>query len=157
MTRKLPQGMYFEEFETGTQIRTPARTITETDVVTFAGLSGDFTELHTNAQMMRENPLFGARVAHGLLVLSIASGLAIRTGMLEGTVLAFREIEDWKFSLPAFFGDTIYVLMTVIDTKAMRRLGGGRVRVKVEIFNQKDELMQSGVWAFLVASRPVDV
>ena len=96
------RGLWFEEFEVGQRIITPGRTITESDIVSFAGLSGDYNQIHTNAEFSSKTP-FGKRVAHGLLVLSIASGLAMRTGVLEGTVLAFREINNWKFSLPSFY------------------------------------------------------
>ena len=105
------RGMWFEEFEVGQRIITPGRTITESDIVSFAGLSGDYNQIHTDAEFSSKTP-FGKRVAHGLLVLSIASGLAMRTGVLEGTVLAFREINNWKFSLPVFIGDTIYTELT---------------------------------------------
>src|SRR4030065_587855 len=102
-----PRGMWYEEFEVGQRIITPGRTITESDIVSFAGLSGDYTQIHTDAEFSSKTP-FGKRVAHGLLGLSIASGLAARTGVLEGTVLAFREINDWKFSRPILVGDTIH-------------------------------------------------
>jgi 3-hydroxybutyryl-CoA dehydratase len=120
-----PRGLYFEEFETGMRITTPGRTITESDIVSFAGLSGDYTSIHTDAVYSATTP-FGQRVAHGLLVLSIASGLGARTGVLEGTVMAFREINEWKFVKPVLIGDTVHVVMIVAETKAMPRIGGGR-------------------------------
>jgi acyl dehydratase len=92
-------------------------------------------------------------VAHGLLLVSIASGLIMRLGILEETALAFREIESWKFSLPVYLGDTIRVRATVTNTKAMRRLGGGLVSVKVEILNQDDKVVQRGTWGVLVKGR----
>ncbi|MFN2196995.1 MAG: MaoC/PaaZ C-terminal domain-containing protein, partial [Anaerolineales bacterium] len=101
-----PRGKYFEEFEVGQRIVTAGRTVTEADVVTFAGLSGDFNQMHVDAEYSAKS-MFGQRVAHGLLGLSIASGLAVQTGVLEGTILAFREITEWKFSRPIFLGDTI--------------------------------------------------
>jgi len=154
MTKPLPTctGLYFEEFDAGQTLTTPARTITETDVVAFAALSGDWNAIHTDAEFAREG-MFGQRVAHGLLVLSIASGLATRAGFLEGTALAFREIGEWKFSLPVFFGDTVRVRCTVLETRPMRRLGGGMVTLKVEILNQRDEVTQRGTWGVLVKSR----
>ena len=84
-------GLYYEEFQIGQQITTVGRTIAESDIMTFAGLSGDYNQLHTDAEYSRQSN-FGQRVAHGLLGLSITSGLAMRTGILEGTVIAFREI-----------------------------------------------------------------
>src|SRR4030043_2092813 len=97
------RGMWFEEFEVGQQIITPGRTITESDIVSFAGLSGDYNQIHTDLEYAGATP-FGQRVAHGLLGLAVASGLANRTGILEGTVIAFREINNWKFTRSAFMG-----------------------------------------------------
>lgn len=151
-TRSLTRGMYFEDFEAGQSFVTAGRTVTEGDIVCFAGLSGDYTSLHTDAEYSKTGP-FGQRVAHGLLVLSIASGLAVRTGVLEGTVLAFREIEEWKFSRPVFIGDTIHVVMKVIEAREMRRLGGGAVTIELDVRNQADETVMKGTWKVLVAAR----
>jgi len=147
------KGMYFEEFEIGQKIVTTGRTITESDIVTFAGLSGDYNQIHTDAEFSR-NTIFGQRVAHGLLGLSIASGLAMRTGMLEGTVLAFREIAEWKFSRPVMIADTIHVVLTVVETKAVPRLGGGNITITLEVKNQRNETAMKGTWLVLVASQP---
>jgi 3-hydroxybutyryl-CoA dehydratase len=143
------KGLYFEEYEVGQSIISQGRTVTEADVVAFAALSGDWNPMHTDAEFASEHP-FGQRVAHGLLVLSIASGLAVRLGFLEETALAFRELGDWKFSLPVYFGDTVRVRATVIETKPMRRLGGGLVTLKVQILNQDDKVVQRGTWGVLV-------
>lgn len=146
------KGLYFEEYEVGQSITSQGRTVTEADVVAFAALSGDWNPMHTDAEFASEHP-FGQRVAHGLLVLSIASGLAVRLGFLEETVLAFREIGEWKFSLPVYFGDTVRVRATVIETKPMRRLGGGLVTLKVQILNQDGKVVQRGTWGVLVRSQ----
>ena len=150
-----PRGMYFEDFEIGQQIVTAGRTITEADIMAFAGLSGDFNQLHTDAEFARQTP-FGQRIAHGLLVTSIASGLAAQTGILEGTTIAFREISEWKFSKPVFIGDTVHVVLEVVDLKPARRLGGGVVSIKVDVRNQRDESVMRGVWAVIMASRPAN-
>jgi 3-hydroxybutyryl-CoA dehydratase len=136
----------------GQSISSPGRTVTEADVVAFAALSGDWNPMHTDAEFAAKHP-FGQRVAHGLLGLSIASGLAVRLGFLEETVLAFREIGEWKFSLPIYLGDTIRVRATVTATKPMRRLGGGLVSLKTEILNQDDQIVQRGTWGVLIRSR----
>ncbi|RME43967.1 MAG: dehydratase [Chloroflexi bacterium] len=145
------RGMYFEEFEVGYRVQSPGRTITETDVVTFAGLSGDYNELHTN-EVYARGEQFGARVAHGLLGLSIASGLALRLGFLEGTVLAFLSLE-WKFRRPIYIGDTIHVTAEVASTRPMRRAGGGIVDFDVAVINQDGETVQKGQWRVLIRSR----
>jgi acyl dehydratase len=146
-------GMYFEEFEPGQRIITTPRTITESDVVNFAGFSGDYNQIHTDAEFARSTP-YGQRIAHGLLGLSIASGLAMRTGILEGTVLAFREINEWKFSKPVFIGDTIHVEINVLETKAMPRLGGGTIVISLDVKNQRGEMVMKGSWTALVTSKP---
>ncbi|MFN2227925.1 MAG: MaoC/PaaZ C-terminal domain-containing protein [Anaerolineae bacterium] len=145
-------GMYFEEFEVGQSVTSAGRTITEADIVGFAALSGDWNTIHTDAEYAASQP-FGQRVAHGLLALSIATGLAVRLGFMEETVLAFRELGSWKFSLPIFIGDTIRVRATVAEKRPMRRLGGGLVTFKVEILNQRDEVTQRGTWRVLVKSQ----
>ena len=146
-------GMYFEDFEVGQQVRSPGRTITEADLVTFAGLSGDFNGIHTDAEYAGGTN-FGQRVAHGLLGLSVASGLLVRTGVLEGTVIAFREIKEWKFSQPIFIGDTIHVLLEVVEKKALPRLGGGSLLLALNVMNQSDETVMRGQWSVLVLTRP---
>ena len=146
------RGMWFEEFEIGQQIITPGRTITESDIVSFAGLSGDYNQIHTDAEFSSNTP-FGKRVAHGLLVLSIASGLAMRTGVLEGTVIAFREINNWKFSLPIYIGDTIHVELKIVETKPFPRLGGGLITIELSVKNQQNDVTMKGTWTALVASK----
>lgn len=148
-----PRGMYFEEFQIGQQIITAGRSITEADIVGFAGLSGDFNQIHTDAEYSAKSPA-GQRVAHGLLVTSIASGLAVQTGVMEGTVLFFREINEWKFIKPVVIGDTIHAVLEVKETREMRRLGGGVVLIEVTVKNQRDENVIKGVWTVLMAARP---
>ena len=146
------RGLYFEEFALGDSMTSPARTITETDIVAFAALSGDWTAIHTDAESAAKG-VFGQRVAHGLLALSIASGLAVRLGFIEGTAIAFRELE-WKFSLPIVIGDTIHLRAEVAEKKAVPRLGGGIVTLAVEVLNQRSEVTQRGTWKMLVKFRP---
>ncbi len=146
-------GKYFEEFQVGEKITTVGRTVSESDIFTFAGLSGDFNQLHTDAEFARSTP-FGQRIAHGLLGLSITSGLALRTGILEGTVIAFREINEWKFVKPVFIGDTIHAELNVTETKPYPRLNGGSVTIVFDVKNQKEETVMKGTWVVLVASKP---
>jgi len=146
-------GLYFEEFTVGQKITTVGRTIAESDIMTFAGLSGDYNQIHTDAEFAKTTP-FGQRVAHGLLGLSVASGLAMRTGVLEGTVIAFREINNWKFTSPIFIGDTIHVEMEVTETKALPRIGGGSVVIALDVKKQTSETVMKGTWTALVLSKP---
>lgn len=148
-----PHGRYFEEFTAGERIVTRARTVTESDVVAFAALTGDWNSIHSDAVSSTTSP-FGQRVAHGALGLSIALGLAARTGMMEGTVLAFREIEEWKFRLPVFLGDTIRAELTVDELRPMPKLGGGAVVIGADVKNQRDESVMRGRWTVLFQSKP---
>ena len=99
-----PIGLYFEEIEIGAVMETRGRTITEADLVQFAGLTGDYNPMHTDAEYMKSS-VFGQRIAHGMLTLSYAVGQAYQLGFMERTVIAFRGLE-MKFSLPVFIGDT---------------------------------------------------
>jgi 3-hydroxybutyryl-CoA dehydratase len=146
------QGLYFEEFEIDQSVTSAGRTVAEADVMAFAGLSGDWNAIHVDAEYAKQGP-FGQRVAHGLLGLSIASGLAVQLGFMRETVLAFREIGEWKFSLPIYLGDTLHLRATVAETKPMARLGGGMVTFKVELLNQEDKVVQRGTWTVLVKSQ----
>jgi acyl dehydratase len=150
-----PRGMYFEEFFPGQKIMTPGRTITEADIVNFAGLSGDFTQIHTNAEFSKNTP-FGQRIAHGLLGVSIVSGLAAQTGVMEGTVIAFREIKNWKFIKNILIGDTIHAELEVRSTKELRRVGAGAVDIEINVKNQDDEVLMRGTWTVLMLLRPVE-
>ncbi len=151
----LRRGLYFEEFQPGQKIVTAGRTVTEADVVAFAGLSGDYNQMHVDAEYSKNTP-FGQRVAHGLLGLSIASGLAVQTGILEGTVIAFREINSWKFSAPVYLGDTIHVEMEILETKPAPRLGGGAVVIRLNVKKQDGKTAMRGTWTVLVASAPAE-
>ncbi len=147
----IPRGMYFEDFTIGQELSTAARTITETDIINFAGLSGDFNFIHTNAEAAKETP-YGQRIAHGMLIASIATGLAIQQGFIDGTTLAFREL-TWKFSQPVFIGDTVQVVVKVIATKAVPKLGGGLVTFEAHVINQRDEAVQKGEWKMLMKGK----
>ncbi|OGO81085.1 MAG: dehydratase [Chloroflexi bacterium RIFOXYD12_FULL_57_15] len=146
-------GLYFEEFSVGQKITSVARTVAESDILTFAGLTGDYNQIHTDAEFAKGTQ-FGGRVAHGLLGLSLAVGLLMRTGVLEGTVLAFREIVEWKFIKPVFIGDTLHVEMETKELKPMPRIGGGQALVALDVKNQKNETLMRGTLAVLVASKP---
>ena len=147
-----PRGRYFEEFAVGDTITTPARTITEADVVNFAALSGDWNQLHTDAEYASGTP-FGARIAHGLLGLTVASGLVARLGFIEGTAEAFLKLE-WKFRKPIYMGDTIHLRGEVTRTRAVRSMRGGIVVFDMRLLNQQGEAVQEGQWTVAIKGRP---
>ena len=149
-------GLYFEEFTVGRKIITGKRTISENDISSFAGLTGDNNRIHTDAEFSKAGP-FGQRIAHGLLGLSMASGLAWQTGILDGTVIAFREVNEWKFIKPIYIDDIVYAELNVIQTKALPRIGGGSVVIAVELKTQNAEVCMKGNWTILVMSIPKKV
>ncbi len=144
------RGRYFEEFELGDTMVTQEHVVTEEEIMAFARLTGDDNPLHTDHEYTKTH-MFGQPVAHGLLVLSIASGLSWQLGFMQETVLAFRSLE-WKFSRPVFIGDRIRVKVEVYQRKAMPRLGGGAVIFDVKVLNQDDDVVQRGKWNVLVKS-----
>ncbi|MBI3742046.1 MAG: MaoC family dehydratase N-terminal domain-containing protein [Chloroflexi bacterium] len=144
--------MHFEDFQPGTEVVTQGRTITEADIVNFAGVTGDFNAIHVDAEFSKTTP-FGERIAHGLLGLSVGTGLIMQSGMLDGTVIAFTGLE-WKFKNPIKIGDTIRMIVGVKQTKAMKALGGGIVVVNARVLNQRDQVTQEGELTLLIKSRP---
>ncbi|MFN2114455.1 MAG: MaoC/PaaZ C-terminal domain-containing protein [Anaerolineae bacterium] len=144
-------GKHFEEFAPGYEAVSPRRTVTEADVGLFAGLSGDYNPLHTDA-VFAADTMFGERIAHGMLGLSIATGLASRLGFIEGTALAFLGL-DWKFRKPILFGDTVHLVARVAETRPAPAMGGGIVKFDVRVVNQRDDVVQKGTWSILVKSR----
>jgi acyl dehydratase len=144
------RGLYFDDFPLNEEYESPGRTITEADIVMFAGLSGDYNQLHTDAEFARATP-FGARIAHGALVLSVATGLASRLGVIEGTALAFTGL-TWKFQKPVFAGDTVRLRLKATKKRALGN-EAGMVIAEVTIVNQRDEIVQSGEWSVLIARK----
>ena len=150
MVQNAGNSKYFEDFEVGQEVTTSGRTVTETDVVMFAGVSGDHNPLHVDAEYARATP-FGERIAHGVLGLAIATGLAERTGLMAATVEAFLGL-DWKFRAPIKIGDTIHATLQVTQVRAMGD-AGGVVVFNVAIHNQRGETVQRGQWTVLVKRR----
>lgn len=144
-------GMLWEEFEAGQVYESGSRAITEADIVAFASLSGDWNPLHLDEEFAKQTP-FKRRIAHGLLGLTIASGLGDREGILEGTIVAFLGME-WKFKRPIFIGDVIRQRRIVTEKRETSERDRGLLQWKVEILNQNDEVVQEGVRTLLVRRR----
>jgi len=134
------QKSRLEGFRVGDKAVSPGRTVTETDVVMFAGISGDWTELHTNSEYMK-NSVFGQRIAHGMLTLSIASGLLLRVRQRQPVeVLAFLGMDNVRFTAPVFIGDTIKVESEVLEARPSKsKPETGILRFKNTVKNQRDE------------------
>jgi len=134
-------GKYFEDFEIGEEAMTAGRTITETDIVNFAGITGDWNEIHTNKELAERGP-FKQRIAHGALIFSIATGLSVRLGQTADTVIAFYGLDRLRFVKPTLIGDTIRVRQKV-EGKAEKDERGGIVTMLNEVINQRDEVVVS--------------
>ena len=135
----------FEGVEEGDTDVTQGRTITEADVTNFAGVSGDFNHLHTDAERMNES-MFGERIAHGMLVVSAATGLLwqARSPEEREAVVAFYGIDDLRFRQPTYVGDTIRVETEVLETRRKDEgPGNGTVRTEVEVKSQRDQTVVS--------------
>lgn len=128
---------------------TPGRTITETDVVWFAGLSGDYNPLHTNSVEAGLRPL-GQRVAHGALVFSIVGGLRARLNLFDESLIAALGVRDWRFVAPVFIGDTIHCESEIGELRMSSKGNSGVVVHKVRVMNQHKDLVHEGIVLSLV-------
>lgn len=146
-------GLYFEEFTVGQSLDTAKRTISGDDIMQFAELTGDDNRIHTDPEFSKTTQ-FGKQIAHGMLGLSFTLGLVWKTGILDGTVIAFREVQEWKFVKPVFIGDSIYSELEVKETKSLPRIGGGSVTIAVQVKNQNDEVCHRGTLVVLMMSKP---
>jgi acyl dehydratase len=145
-----PPRRWFEEIEVGEEYESPGRTVTEADIVIFAGLSGDYNILHTDAEHMKSS-IFGERIAHGLLGLAIQSGLFTRTGIPYAT-LGVGTLR-WKFKGPIKIGDTIRLRAKVSAKKESDKPDRGVVTVDRQVLNQRDEVVQEGETDLVVERR----
>jgi 3-hydroxybutyryl-CoA dehydratase len=132
-------SLYFEDFAIESATTSRTRTITETDVVNFAGLSGDFVELHMSETFAAQGP-FGRRIAHGMLVFSIAVGLGVQMNLIQDTLIAFYGVDRLRFTRPVFIGDTIHVVKKVA-AKELKEPGRGVVTFETSVLNQSGELV----------------
>jgi acyl dehydratase len=148
----MTQPKYLEDLTAGDVFTSAARTITESDVVAFAGLSGDFNPIHTDVEFAKETP-YGQRVVYGLLGLSMLTGLLDRTGLFSGSAIAMLGIRDWTFTAPLFIGDTIRFRLTIVDVRRARSGDRGVVQRYFELINQRDEVVQKGHIDILVRAR----
>jgi len=109
-------GLYFEDYVIDSVSTSRGRTVTEADIVNFAGLSGDFVELHTNEEYARRGP-FGRRIAHGALIFSISTGLMVQIAGDPESIIAFYGVDKLRFVAPVFIGDTIHVSQRILETQ----------------------------------------
>jgi acyl dehydratase len=146
-----PRGRTFDEFELGEEIMTASRTVTEADVANFAGLSGDFNPLHTDETFAAKTP-FGGRIAHGMLSVAIATGLANQMGIFEGTTIALMSMAI-KYTGAVKFGDTIRLKLKVAEKKESSKPGKGVITFDNEILNQNDEVVVETQWVLMMVRK----
>lgn len=143
-------GKYLNEYVIGEEYFSPSRTITETDVVMFAAMTGDYNEIHTSTEFSKTNH-FGQRVVHGLLCLAISHGLLFRLGLLESTAVAFVGMDNWRFKAPVFIGDTIVAKFKVLETiPSSKDPSRGVLKLLVQILKQDGTIAQEGVKAIMM-------
>lgn len=146
--------IYWEDVEVGATAVSPGRTMTEADIVNFCGLSGDFNVIHTDVEFCEGTP-FGKRIAHGVLGLSIATGLIARApGAPQHRIVAFLGM-TWDFRNPIFIGDTIHVEQVVAEKRPTKRPGLGIIISDAKVINQRGEVCQEGQWKVMYMMRNV--
>lgn len=144
----MAQGMFYEDFEIGQEFETSTRTVTEADIVNFAGLSGDYNLIHVDEEFAKKT-IFQGRIAHGLLGLAIGSGLFASMGLMKDTGIAFLGL-TWKFTGPIKIGDTIGVKIKVAEKRETKAPDRGLVVLERKIVNQRGEVVQEGQTTLMV-------
>ncbi len=146
-----PRGLYLEDFEIGREYVSAARTVTEADVVNFAGLSGDFNPLHMDEEFAKQGP-FGKRIAHGALGFIISTGLSNQMGIYEGTTIAFLECTV-KYPAPLCIGDTVHVTVTPTEARHSSKPGKGILRQSLRLLNQNGTAVMESEQVLMMKSR----
>lgn len=147
------RGLYWEDWDIGAEFISPARTVTEADIVMFAGLSGDYNPLHINEEHCK-NTQFGTRIAHGPLVYAIAAGLIFQLHLYDDTLIAFLGFDSLKFTNPVKAGDTIHAELKVLEKRETSRADRGVMKRELKVYNQRGEMVQDAVQAFLLKRKP---
>jgi 3-hydroxybutyryl-CoA dehydratase len=144
--------LYLDDVEIGQTFLSGGRTVTEADIVNFAGFSGDFNPIHMDHEFAKQTP-FRRPIAHGLGIFSIGSGLAVHSPPMR--TLAFLRVKEWNFVGPIFVGDTIRISSKVLDKTIRGRGRRGEIQWYRSILNQDDKIVQDGVLVTMVEARPV--
>lgn len=142
-------GLYWEEWELNAEFVTPGRTVTEADIVQFAGISGDYNPLHMDEEFCK-NTQFGTRIAHGPLVYAIAAGLLFQLHLYDDTLIAFLGFDSLKFTMPVKAGDTIHAKIRVLEKRETSKADRGVMKRQLLVENQRNEIVQEGIQAFLL-------
>jgi len=150
-----PKGAFYEDLEVGASYTTKSRTVTEADIVNFAGVTGDFNEIHMSEEFAQKTP-FGKRIAHGMLGLSMSMGLVQQLNLYQETVIAFLGL-TWNFKGPILIGDTIHVVQSIKSKRETKNPERGIVVWEGRIINQRGEVVQEGERTLLVMRKPKEI
>ena len=146
-------GLYWEEWEIGAEFKSSSRTMTEADIVMFAGLSGDYNPLHIDEEFCKKTQ-FGTRIAHGPLVYAIAAGLLFQLHLYDETLIAFLGFDSLKFTKPVKAGDTIHARIKVLEKRETSNAERGVMKRQLQVLNQRGEVVQDAIQAFLLKRKP---
>ena len=145
---KKSRGLFFEEFKVGDKFFSESQAISEHHIVEFAEISGDNNPIHVDEEFAKTT-LYGERIVHGLLGLSVVSGLAAKLGFAERTTIAFRGLE-WKFRKPILIGDIVSAVFQVIEKRSVPIEGAGLIVFQVIVSNQDNSIVQKGKWSLII-------
>lgn len=143
------RGLTFDQWNIGDEIYTASRTITEADVVNFAGISGDYNPLHTDEEYMKVNSDFKSRIAHGALIFAISTGQSNQLGIYEGTSIAVAQV-NIKYTGAVRFGDTIKTVVKCVAKKESKKPDRGVATFNVQVLNQRDESVLDSEWIIIL-------
>ncbi len=146
-------GLYWEEWEIDAEFESSGRTVTEADIVMFAGLSGDYNSLHIDEEFCKKTQ-FGTRIAHGPLVYAIAAGLLFQLHLYDDTLIAFLGFDSLKFTKPVKAGDTIHARIKVLEKRETSNAERGVMKRQLQVLNQRGEVVQDAIQAFLLKRKP---
>lgn len=149
-----PRGKFYEELEVGDEFVTPARTITEADILMYAGLTGDYNPVHTDAEWCRENNIYKQRIGHGLMGLAYVDGLIFRLGLFDGTGLATLNW-NWDFKGPILVGDTLHAITKITMKRETKKTERGIINEHVTLMNQRGEVIGEGDHLNMIRRLPV--
>ncbi len=144
-----PRGLYFEQFQVGEVFVCQGRTVTEADTVLFAALSGDYNLIHTDEEYSKAHSPFGSRIAHGMLVLAMATGQSMQLGIFEGTNIALIE-QTVKYVGPVRFGDTVHLEFRVAAKRETSKPDRGIITLDTTVLNQHDKPVIEGQWVVMM-------
>ena len=144
---------YYDDLEVGQIFTLPSRTVTETDLMSFAMLSGDWNPIHTDKEFTK-GTIYGRPIVYGLLTLSIVTGLLDRSGLFSGSAMAMLGVREWNFRGPVFVGDTIHATVQIASKRLSSKGDRGIVGRVFRVYNQRGEIVQEGEIGLLIRLAP---